>query len=266
MDKWEPFFRVNVAPSLAAHFRGTPLAGNSLYVDPVSAFITALLPTVKEKLDSVMEPISRDPRLFSKFMGQLTSFDESLRVRFNYDGGNLDYGWRGLAWDITNTWFEEWLRVEKTFALQRYQDIIKSPKSGNIDYDGFAPGKTKPTFGAVQVMDQLASVTDVYKRLRRFSHKVRFLIEIQAEILDQYQGRLSESLDVYQTITSPIGRTLHGVTKEQQAELEGIGGLESLCKVYGSSEHVIDILEEWSNQNVSVIPGDTRLLQVSKAC
>lgn len=241
-----------MGPCLAAHFRGSPLAGNSLYVDSVSAFITALLPTMKEKIDSVMKPISRDPRLFSKFMGLLPTFDESLRVQFSYDGGNLDYGWRGIAWDITDTWFDEWLRVEKTFALQRYQEIIKSPKTGQIDYDGFAPGKTKPTFGASQVMDQLASVTDIYNTLRRFSHKIRFLIEIQVEILDQYQGRLSDSLDVYQTINSPIGRTLHGVTREKQAELEGIGGLASLCKVYGSTEHVIDILKEWSNQDVSI--------------
>lgn len=248
-----------MAPSLAAHFRGVPLAGNSLYVDPVSAFITALLPAVKEKIDSVMTPISRDPRLFSKFMAQLPSFDESLRVRFNYDGGNLDFGWKGVAWEVTDTWFDEWLRVEKNFALQRYQDIIKSPKSGQIDYDSFAPGKTKATFGAIQVMDQLASVTDVYNRLRRFSHKIRFLIEIQAEILDQYQGRLSESLDAYHTITSPIGRTLHGVTKEQQAELAGVGGLDSLCRVFGSSEHVIDVLKEWHNQEVSIILGLEKL-------
>jgi hypothetical protein len=194
-------------------------------------------------------------------MAQLPSFDESLRVRFNYDGGNLDFGWKGVAWEVTDTWFDEWLRVEKNFALQRYQDIIKSPKSGQIDYDSFAPGKMKATFGAIQVMDQLASVTDVYNRLRRFSHKIRFLIEIQAEILDQYQGRLSESLDAYHTITSPIGRTLHGVTKERQAELAGIGGLDSLCRVFGSSEHVIDVLKEWHNQDVSTRFGLVKLLE-----
>lgn len=48
---------------------------------------------------------------------------------------------------------------------------------------------------------------------------MRFLIEIQAEILDQYQGRLSESLDAYQTITNPVARKFHGISKEQQAEV-----------------------------------------------
>ena len=98
--------------------------------------------------------------------------------------------------------------------------------------------------------DLLDTVTLQYKKLRRFSHKFRFLIEIQAEIVDQYHGRLGDSLDVYQTMTSTVGRTLHGLSKEQQASVEGVAGLESLCKVFGSAEHVIAVLEEWSNNEV----------------
>jgi hypothetical protein len=69
-------------------------------------------------------------------------------------------------------------------------------------------------------------------------------------ILDKYHNRLRDSLDAYQSITSTVGRTLHGVTKEQKAALEGTGGLESLCKVYGSAEHIILTLHGWSNNLV----------------
>jgi len=221
-------------------------------VDPVSAFITALLPIVKEKVNSIIGPIANDPSLLSKFMDQLLNFDESVRISFNYDGGNAECGWKGLAWDVMDTWFDQWLLVEKEFALKRYQDIINAPNSGHIDYDSAPPGKMKTTYGAAQVTDLVKSVTNSYRKLRRFSHKARFLIEIQAEIFDQYQGRLSDSLDAYQTITSPLARKLHGVTKEQQAELEGIGGLDRLCRVYASAEHVNTTLKEWSNQDVSI--------------
>jgi hypothetical protein len=44
---------------------------------------------------------------------------------------------------------------------------------------------------------------------------------------------------------------LHGVSKEQQAALEGVGGLESLCKVFGSAEYLITMLKDWSNDVVS---------------
>jgi RAD50-interacting protein 1 len=132
-----------------------------------------------------------------------------------------------------------------------YRGIIQSPDTGLIDYDSTMPGKTRPTFGATRVADLIDTVTNSYDKLRKFSHKMRFLIEIQAEILDQYQGRLSESLDAYSTITNPVARKFHGISREQQAELEGIKGLESLCKVYGSAEYIINVLHEWSDSEAS---------------
>jgi len=225
------------------------LAGNSIYVDPVAAFITALLPVLREKVSSLLKEISNDPGLLSRFMHQLFEFDDTIRIKFSYDAGNVQFGWKGVTWEVLDTYFDRWLQVEKDFALQRYQEIIKAPDS--IDYDSTSPGKTKYTSVATQVTDLLLTVTKSYNRIRRFRNKMYFLIEIQAEILDQYHGRLSDSLDAYQTILSPLGRRLHGVTKEMQAEVEGIAGLESLCKVYGSAEHIISTLNEWSNEEVS---------------
>jgi hypothetical protein len=207
---------------LAGHFGGNILAGNTLYVDPVAALITALLPVLKEKVDALVAQISDEPQYLSRFMVQLLNFDEAIRARFNYDGGNPEYGWKGLSWEVMDTWFERWLEVEKTFAFQRYKEIMDAPDSGLIDYDSSGLGKTKPTYGATKVTDLILTVTFQYNKLRRFSHKFRFLVNIQAEILDQYLGRLKDSLDVYQTITSTVGRTLHGVTKEQQAALESL--------------------------------------------
>ena len=257
--KWEGFLREKIGPVLAAHFRSSVLAGNSLYVDPVAAFITAMLPVLKEKVDVLVQQISDRPQLLSRFMVQLMNFDEAIRSRFNYDGGNPDHGWRGLTWDVLDTTFDRWSQVEKDFAFRRYQEIIDAPDSGHIDYDGFGPGKTKPTYGATQVADLIQTITLQYNKLRRFSHKVRFLITIQAEVLDQYLGRLKDSLDAFQSMTSTVGRTLHGVTREQQAALEGVGGLESLCKVFGSAEHLISMLKDWSNEEVSQSTSDTSI-------
>jgi hypothetical protein len=113
-------------------------------------------------------------------------------------------------------------------------------------------GKTRPTYGATRVADLIDNVTKSYSKIRKFSQKVRFLIEIQLEILDQYQGRLTESLDAYHMITNPVARKLHGISKEQQAELWGIRGIKSLCKVYGSADFMINTLREWSDSEVSI--------------
>jgi len=68
---------------------------------------------------------------------------------------------------------------------------------------------------------------------------MRFLIEIQSEILDHYQGRLTDQLRTYEATISTMARTLHGITREEQARVEGVGGLDHLCRIYGSASHVI---------------------------
>ena len=104
-------------------------------MDPVSAFITALLPVMKEKVDDLVVKISNEPRLLSRFMKQLLDFDDTIRTRFDYEGGNPELGWKGLSWEVLDTWFDRWIKVEKDFAFARYQEIIRSPDSGKIDYD-----------------------------------------------------------------------------------------------------------------------------------
>ncbi|KAI9731424.1 MAG: hypothetical protein M1818_007814 [Claussenomyces sp. TS43310] len=246
-EKNQEYLYDNVGPVLASHFKASQLVKNSLYIDPMSGFITAFLPIIREKIRDLLAIITHEPKLMSNFIIEVVKFDNHVRDHFKYDGGDLRNGWKGLTWEVLDVWFDRWLAIEKEFALARYREIISSANNGLIDYDSTAPGRTKSTYGASQVVDLLSSITTRYQPIRKFSWKLRFLIDIQVAILDLYHDRLRDSLDAYQAITSTVGRTLHGVTKEEQAKLEGTGGLESLCKVYGSAELVINALQDWSN-------------------
>ena len=252
VDKWEGFFRDNVGYVLASRFRNTRVQDISVYIDPACALITALLPVMREKIATVVQHGLRNPQFLSSLMVQLMNLDDDLRTRFNYDGGDPDRGWAGLTSEVLAEHFDAWLQVEKDFALERFHTIMVSPDARNIDYDYSAPGKMKPTFGAVRITDLLRTVTTQYERIRRFSHKLRFLIDIQLAILDEYHDRLRDSLEAYYSITSTLGRTLHGVTKEQLAALEGTGAFEVLCRVLGSSDHVVATLKDWSNEEVTI--------------
>ena len=134
-----------------------------------------------------------------------------------------------------------------TVALSRYQDIIDAPESGDIDYDSVDSGATKPTYAAIRVNDLLETITDRYRPLTSFSQKLRFLIDIQITIFDRLHSRLHDSLEAYLTITSSIARTVQGVSRESQAELRGLGGLERLCRVYGSAEYLEKKMRDWSD-------------------
>lgn len=80
-----------------------------------------------------------------------------------------------------------------------------------------------------------------------FSQKLRFLIDIQITIFDGFHSRLHDSLEAYLSITSTIARTVQGVSRETQAELQGLGGLERLCRVYGSAEYLEKKMRDWSD-------------------
>ncbi|KAI1207874.1 TIP-1 family-domain-containing protein [Annulohypoxylon truncatum] len=255
IDKWEGFFRDNMGYILASRFKETrarEVRDLSVYVDPACALITALLPVMREKVNDMVQHGLKNPQFLSSLMVQLMDLDDEIRSRFNYDGGDLEQGWAGLTSEVLEKHFDDWFKAEKDFALERYHVIMNSFDARNIDYDYSGSGKMKPTFGAVRVTDLLKSVTSQYERVRRFSHKLKFLIDIQLEILDDYHDRFKDSLDTYYTINSTLGRTLHGLTKEQAAALEGTGAFESLCKVLGSSDHIIATLKDWSNEEFFV--------------
>ncbi|EAQ83252.1 hypothetical protein CHGG_09656 [Chaetomium globosum CBS 148.51] len=251
VEKWEDFLRDNFGSALAAKFGDTNVAHKIVYMDPVCAFITSLLPVMREKIALTISETSGDTVFLSSLLSQLMTFDERLSSGFAYDGGGPEEEWGGLTSEVLSQHFRTWLDAEKKFALERYQAIMTAPDARNIDYDFAATGKTKPTFAAVRVTDLLRSVTTQYERVKRFSHKLRFLIDIQLTILDEYHDHLRGTLEAYLSITSTVGRAF-GVTKEQLAALEGTGALETLCKVYGSADQIVNTLRDWSNEEFFV--------------
>jgi hypothetical protein len=174
-------------------------------------------------------------------------FDNEIRETWDYASGSGDEeSWRGLTWEILSSedWFNKWLQVEKDFALKRYQNIIDAQDSGEIDYEGVEPGYTKPTKAAIRVNDLLETITDRYQPLSSFSQKVRFLIDIQITIFDLFHERLRSGLEAYLAMTSALGRTVQG--SGSQTNLEGVSGLERLCRIFGSAEYLEKKMQDWS--------------------
>lgn len=252
IEKWEDYFRDNLGHLLAVKFAGTEVSEMLVYMDPACALVTSMLPVMREKVQSVMVGATKNPAFLSSLISQLMTFDEEIRLRFNYDGGDAENGWPGLTGEVLETHFDDWFKVEREMAMERFEQIIESQDGRKIDYDYASAGKMKPTFAAVRLTELLRTVTGKIEGLRKLKHKIRFLTDIQLDILDGYHDRLRGSLESYQAITSTLGRTLHGVTREQLAALEGTGAFEALCKVIGSSDHVANALAEWSDDEASV--------------
>jgi hypothetical protein len=249
ISTYSSFLDNALQPLLVQHFRGSDLAFTPAFIDATSAFITALLPMLKWKLQSFASQVSSQPQLLSHLVHEVMSFDTTLQDTFAYSPTSPSVPWRGLSYFMLDTCgcFNQWLAVERDFALSRYQSIIDTPDSKELDYDSVPYDATKPTKAAIRVNDLLDTITDRYRTLASFSQKLRFLIDIQIAIFDQFLGRLRSSLEAYVTITSSIGRRMQGVSKEDQSELYGVKGLDHLCRVFGSSEYLERAMRDWSD-------------------
>ncbi|KAK7193189.1 RINT-1 family protein [Paraphaeosphaeria sporulosa] len=249
LSDYSAFVVENVQPLLLKQFRGTDLALNPVYIDAMSAFITALLPMLRAKIGTLLPKVAAQPQLLSHLMHELMSFDTTIREEWRYDGGYGVEGWKGLSWEflVQGDWFGRWLQVEKDFALARYQSIVEAPDFGDLDYESVDPKATKPTKGAIRVNDLLETITDRYRPLTSFTQKLRFLIDIQITVFDKLEERLRGNLEAYLTLTTSLGRAMGGVSKEEQERLLGVEGLERLCKTYGSADYLERAMRDWSD-------------------
>jgi RAD50-interacting protein 1 len=242
-------------PILDQRSRSVSDLDDSIYPDATSAFISALLPIVKGKILSLLPQISSQPQLLSHFMHELMSFDSTLRESWAYTPFPHSLSdWKGLTWSVlvTHNYFNTWLKTEKDFALARYESIISTPDSKEIDFESTGSGSTKPTKSAIRVNDLLETITDRYRPLSSFSQKLRFLIDIQLEIFDHYHQRLHGSLERYIMETSTLGKVIQsstGTTNDIRSknDVHGIYGLESLCKVFGSAEYLERKMSDWGD-------------------
>ena len=105
----------------------------------------------------------------------------------------------------------------------------------------------------MRLKDLLETITDTYRPLISFSQRLRFLMDIQIAILDQYHDRLAGSIEAFRVLSSTIARAVQGSTKEEVDSLSGLGGLERLCRVYGSSMYLEDTMHDWNDDIVRAL-------------
>lgn len=74
-------------------------------------------------------------------------------------------------------------------------------------------------------------------------------MDIQIAIFDLFHERLVEALSVYIARTSTIGRA----SREEQIKLQGLEGLERLCRIFGSADYLERAMRDWNDDVVSTI-------------
>lgn len=241
-------------PLLLQQFHNSKAAVSIAYFDAPTAFISALLPMVRQRVFNILPAVLQQPQLFSHLISQLLQFDSTIQNDWRYDPStvvNSSQSWRGLASEVlaVPSNFDHWLSVEHQFALSRYESIQSDSNAYKLDFDAVSSlaNTSVPTTTALRIYDLLSSVIAIYRDLPSFSHRLRFLITIQIDILDRFHAYLSSAIEAYVTRTSSLGRTMQGVSAEELADLQGLGGLDRLARAYGSSEYLRRTMHDWSD-------------------
>lgn len=220
------------------------------YLDATSALITALLPLLHDKLAHSLDQIKQQPNLLSKLVTEVMLFDQQLAEIWDYAPISCAVPYRGLAQYILSTLscFPQWLSIEKSFALSRYEAIIENRENAEIDFDSVDGRATKPTRAALDVKVLVETITERYRLLSSFQQKMQFLIEIQIAIFDRFHARLHDALEVYLVRTSAVGRTMQGVTQAAAQETTGVKGLDRLLRVIGSADYLEQAMRDWGDE------------------
>ncbi|USW59559.1 Putative protein transport protein Tip20, domain B [Septoria linicola] len=246
---YSDFVQDNLQPILLKHFRRSDLAFTPAYIDAISAFINALLPMLQDKVQNVARQLTSQPNYFSHLVQEVIRFDNVIKDSYSYTPSSPSLHWRGLSHYLLDTCghFDQWLAFERDFALSRYQAIIDAPDAGELDSDAVGAGATKPSKAAVRLNDLLETITERYRYLSSYGQRIRFLIDVQINIFDTFHRRLQAALDSYISMNSTLGRTMANVTKEQLAEIQGVKGLDRICRVFGSADYLERAMRDWSD-------------------
>lgn len=136
----------------------------------------------------------------------------------------------------------------------KYYEIISSAEAWQLSESDSSNGNgsLRPTLSALRLRDLLESVTDRYKSLPSFFHRLSFLLSIQVPLIEAYLQRVASSVDAIETLSVGIMRAVPGALGEGAgARLSsGVGGVQRLIKAGLSARWMTGVCQTWSDDVV----------------
>ncbi|KAI8979648.1 TIP-1 family-domain-containing protein [Mycotypha africana] len=226
-------------------------------------FIHGFLQDVYMKLQKTMPKLLSQPNLLSHTIHQVLHFDKSLQEEFAFDGYTL-------ISDVilkNANWFNSWFDAEKAFAQTRYNEIMLDGQAFDIyaedsfekpagpQEDISAAKLIKRTRSTVRLINLLENVTNAYQLVSDLEQKLNFFVDIQLDLLGQYQKRISAAIDSFEALSLirsvPVpGALPEAVTGVMTANEAGgiVTALDRLYKWWTSCRSIIQVLKDWTNE------------------
>lgn len=123
--------------------------------------------------------------------------------------------------------------------------------------DDTSDKSAKRTKSAVRLVSLLENVTNAYTLVPNVAQKLLFFVDIQLNLLDQYQQRLSKAIDSFEALSLirsvPVPGALPEAVTGVMTSTETGGTVSALHRLYrwwASAKSMVDILKFWSEDEV----------------
>ncbi|KAG2176539.1 hypothetical protein INT44_007202 [Umbelopsis vinacea] len=267
-------FVVGVVQPIIDKFN-SPSLRNSAKTD----FITGILKDLQRKLQKSIPQIIQQPALLSHTIHETLSFDQTLRDRFAYTAPRGSEFNLGLAQVIFS--FNQRL-LSYTVAVARFDEIVHDRSAWDFtgddddnrgymqddeedDYqeDKNAVLATKSAAGYDLFFLAVANMSvfpnhssESYRLLPLFEQRLRFLMEIQIDLLESYHRRIASAVDSFEALSLirsvPVPGALPDAVTGVMTSTEKsgtTGGLQRLCRWWASAITVHDRILEWGEDD-----------------
>ncbi|CAE6432985.1 unnamed protein product [Rhizoctonia solani] len=247
-----------------------PLLDRSSFQDinAQNEFTRLLFPILARKIRKSVPQLLAQPSLLAHTIYQALLFDAAVRESGFTLANTWEHRvtkqhkvkeWPGVADIILShkSWFDEWMDAERHFTEHQYNEIIISPDAFAFSHDGneeYQQTDIRPTNSARRIKALLEQVTERYQPLPHYNQRARFLITVQVPILEAYYGRISSSLDAFETLSSSFVRAVPGALAGQVGAgvdtrklTSGHEGLQRLLKAYASASSIKGAMQEWGD-------------------
>lgn len=245
------------------------------HLDAWREFAYLLLALLARKLKKTVPLLLSYPSLLAHTVYQALAFDTalvntgfSLAKTTGADKASESEPWLGTSEVILGRreWFTAWVDGEKKFVEDQYHQIISSPDAWTIASDDGEDDRggrhdLPSTNSARRIKALVEQVTDRYSPLPSFSQKTTFLISVQLPALEWYHGRISSSLDAFETLSSAFLRAVPGslgvsLGRQEEATIKvdsrrlttGTDGLQRLCKALLSAKYIEMAMAGWGEE------------------
>ncbi|KAI9099506.1 TIP-1 family-domain-containing protein [Phlyctochytrium arcticum] len=220
--------------------------------DAKNEFIQGMLVAVMHKLRIDAPRLLGEAQLLSHAINETLAFDASLRDIHLYEPPT-GTAWKGCVAIFTEQaeWFQEWLAIETAAARERFEETIDADEAWEwLDETVNDSEDLKPTQSAETFVNILETITDHYRLLPDFVHRLAFFNEIQLPLLEDYLQEVRNGIKRHISTFHPINTP--GAQRPNKASR-----LQMLCRYASSLHYVATVLRDWADQPFFVEFWDT---------